>query len=68
MDQEAFNMSIRKFLKSVGVQSQHEIETAIARALAAGKLKGNESLAAKMTLTIERAGVAYTVEGSINLE
>jgi hypothetical protein len=68
MDQEAFNMSIRKFLKSVGVQSQHEIEAAIARALAAGKIKGNESLPARMTLTIERAGVVFSVEGNIDLE
>jgi hypothetical protein len=67
MNEEAFNMSIRKFLKSVGVQSQREIEHAVAGALAAGKLKGSESLPAKMTLSIEGIGVALTISGNIEL-
>ena len=54
MNRDAFNMSIRKFLKTVGVHSQREIEAAVERALASGKLKGNESLPAKMTLTAGR--------------
>ena len=68
MNPDALNMSIRKFLKMVGVQSQREIETAIERAMAAGKLKGNETLPAKMTLTID--GIAHTVsfDGKITLE
>lgn len=68
MNPDAFNMSIRKFLKVVGVQSQREIETAVERGLASGKLKGNESLPAKMTLTI--GGVDHTVsfDGKIALE
>ena len=52
MNPDAFNMSIRKFLKHVGVHSQREIEAAVERAMASGKLKGNESLPAKMTLTL----------------
>jgi len=52
----------------VGVQSQREIETAIERALAAGKLKGNETLPAKMTLTIEGAGLTVSFDGKIALE
>ena len=43
MNEEAFNMSIRKFLKTVGVRSQTEIERAVAKAIADGKLKGNEA-------------------------
>ena len=43
MNPDAFNMSIRKFLKMHGVQSQGEIETAVERAMASGKLKGNEA-------------------------
>ena len=68
MNEEVFNMSIRKFLKSVGVQSQREIENAVSRALAAGKLKGNESLPVSMTLTIPTAGVSFTIDGAIDLE
>jgi hypothetical protein len=44
LNQDAFNMSIRKFLKHVGVHSQREIESAVERALASGKLKGIEAL------------------------
>ena len=68
MNPDTLNMSVRKFLKTVGVQSQREIEEAIAKAIAAGKLKGNESLDAKMTLTL--SGVALTVafDGRISLE
>jgi hypothetical protein len=68
MNEEAFNMSIRKFLKSVGVQSQREIENSVGKALAAGKLKGSESLPAKMTLSIESIGVTLTINGNIELE
>lgn len=68
MNEEAFNMSIRKFLKSVGVQSQREIENAVGNALATGKLKGSESLPARMTLSIEGIGVTLTIDGNIELE
>ena len=67
MDQETFNMSIRKFLKSVGVQSQREIEAAVDRALASGKLKGNESLPATMTLVIAGLEVKVNFDGAIEL-
>ena len=52
MNQDTFNMSIRKFLKHVGVHSQREIEAAVERGVKSGKLKGNEKLPAKMTLTL----------------
>ena len=68
MNEENFNMSIRKFLKSVGVQSQREIEQAVAKALADGKLKGHEKLSAKVTLTIESLSVTRIIDGSIELE
>ena len=45
MDQETFNLSIRKFLKMVGVNSQREIEQAVQKAMMDGRLQGNESLA-----------------------
>lgn len=68
MNEEAFNMSIRKFLKTVGVTSQREIEKAVRAALAAGKLQGNETLAALVTLTIDGVGLSTRIDGTIALE
>jgi hypothetical protein len=68
MNDDNFNMSIRKFLKMVGVRSQHEIELAIAKALASGQLKGNETVPAKMTLTIGKAHLNVSFDGVIELE
>ena len=68
MDQDAFNMSIRKFLKHVGVHSQREIEAAVERGIAAGKLKGTEKLPAKMTLTLGGTDLSVTFDDTINLE
>jgi hypothetical protein len=68
MNQDAFNMSIRKFLKHVGVHSQREIEAAVERGIASGKLKGNERLPAKMTLTLGGTDLSVTFDDSINLE
>jgi hypothetical protein len=68
MDQETFNISIRKFLKMVGVSSQHEIEQAVQKAIEAGKLKGSETLPAKMTLEIPALGVRVPFEGEIKLK
>ena len=51
MNEDVLNMSVRKFLKKVGVTSQREIEDAVRAALSNGKLKGNEALPAKVTLT-----------------
>ena len=52
MDQETFNLSIRKFLKMVGINSQREIEQAVASALASGSIKGAEAFPAKVTLVV----------------
>ncbi len=68
MNPDAFNMSIRKFLKTVGVHSQREIEAAIEKAIATGKLKGNETLPAKMTLVVEGTALNVTFDGKISLE
>ena len=68
MNPETFNMSIRKFLKSVGVQSQREIEAAVEQAIAAGRLKGGETLPATMTLTIDGLALSVTIDGRIALE
>ncbi len=68
MDQETFNLSIRKFLKMVGVNSQREIEQAVQKALEGKKLKGGETLAAKVTLEIPALGVRVPFDGEIKLQ
>jgi hypothetical protein len=68
MDQETFNLSIRKFLKMVGVNSQREIEQAVQKALETGRLKGAETLAAKVTLEIPALGIKVPFDGEIKLQ
>jgi hypothetical protein len=67
MDEDVFNMSIRKFLKKVGVTGQREIETAVREALAAGRLGGGESLPIRVTLSLPAAGLEQVIEGEIEL-
>ena len=67
MNEDKFNMSMRKFLKVVGVTSQQEIEKAVRAAVAAGKLKGNETLNAEMVLTIGPVSLRHKVDGEIEL-
>lgn len=68
MNEEALNLSIRKFLKMVGIRSQREIEHAVAKAIADGKIRGSESFPATMRLTIGGLGLDVTLEGDIELE
>jgi hypothetical protein len=68
VNEETFNMSIRKFLKMVGVRSQGEIERAVAKAVAEGTLSGNETLPATMQLTIGAVALDVRFEGDIRLE
>lgn len=67
MDQEVFNLSIRKFLKTIGVGSQREIEHAIQDALQRRVLAGDEPLSAKVTLEIPAIGLTVPFEGEIRL-
>jgi hypothetical protein len=68
MNEEALNMSLRKFLKVVGVTSQQEIEKAIRAGVTDGKLKGKKSVQAQMVLTIGDVGLTHKVDGEIELE
>ena len=68
MNDDIFNMSVRKFLKAVGVRSQHEIEQAVTLAIASGKLKGNETLQAKMVLTVSGIDINVNFDDEIKLE
>jgi len=68
MDEETFNLSIRKFLKTVGVSSQREIEQAVARAVAAGAITGAGTLATTMRLQIPALELDVHFDGEIRLE
>lgn len=68
MNEETLNLSIRKFLKMVGVNSQREIEQAVAKAIADRTISGKESLPAKMTLEIAGLKLKVSFDGEINLE
>ena len=68
MDEETFNLSIRKFLKMVGINSQREIERAVASAIADGRIKGTESFPAVMTLEIAGLSLRTTFDGEIDLQ
>jgi hypothetical protein len=67
MDDETFNISLRKFLKMVGVSSQREIEQAVARALQERAIAGTESLPARMTLEIPGVKLQVHFDGEIRL-
>jgi hypothetical protein len=68
MDDETFNMSLRKFLKMVGVSSQREIEQAVARALQAGAIQGSETLPATMTLSVPGVKLQVSFDGELKLQ
>jgi Family of unknown function (DUF6494) len=68
MNEETFNLSIRKFLKMVGVSSQREIEQAVAKAIAARSISGTESFPAKVTLEVAGLKLSVTFDGEIRLE
>jgi hypothetical protein len=68
MNEETFNLSIRKFLKIVGVSSQREIEQAVASALAERGIAGTETFPARMTLQIPALRLDVTFDGEIKLE
>ncbi len=68
MNEDTFNLEIRKFLKQVGITSQREIEHAVLKAVETGKLNGSETLEIKMTLESPAIGVSHCIEGKIALE
>lgn len=68
MNEESMNISIRKFLKMVGVNSQREIEHAVSGAIADATLTGDETLKATMTLRIDALKLDVTYDGEIRLE
>jgi hypothetical protein len=67
MNEEALNLSIRKFLKMVGINSQREIEHAVAKAAADGAITGAESFPATMTLEVAGLKINVAFSGDIAL-
>jgi hypothetical protein len=67
MDEEALNTSIRKLLKTFGVNAQREIERAVRNAASNGKLKDNPRLPAKAVLTVGGIDLKYEIKGDIEL-
>ena len=67
MNDEALNGSVRKFLKTVGVNSQLAIEKAVRQALESGQLRGDESMPAHLTLTVDRLEVKIRFDGELRL-
>jgi len=68
MNEETFNLSIRKFLKVVGVSSQREIEQAVGKAVESGTIAGVECFPATMTLRIPGLQLEVSFEGEVRLQ
>ena len=67
MNDDVFNMEVRKFLKKVGVTAQREIEQVVRQAIESGELSGNETLRAKVVLSVEEIGLSHEITGDIAL-
>ncbi|HMC18314.1 MAG TPA: DUF6494 family protein [Gemmatimonadales bacterium] len=67
MNDEAFNLSVRKFLKHFGVDAQREIEKSVDAAVRSGKLKGTETLKARARLEIQGLPLNLVIEHDITL-
>ena len=68
MDEETFNLSIRKFLKIVGITSQREIEQAVRKALEEGRIQGDETFPASVTLVVPDLNLSFKIDGEIRLQ
>ncbi|MDX1464566.1 MAG: DUF6494 family protein [Halomonas sp.] len=68
MNDDTFHHSIRKLLKNVGVNTQQEIEQAVRQALADGRLKGDETLPARVTVEVAGLELDLDFTGDITLE
>jgi hypothetical protein len=68
MQEETFNLSIRKFLKIVGINSQREIEQAVRKAIEDGRIEGNEAFPATVTLEVAGLNLKFKIDGEIRLQ
>jgi hypothetical protein len=67
VDEETFNMSVRKYLKKLGVTAQREIEAGVREQIAAGALSGDETLEVSTTVVVRGLGRDIVVDGTIPL-
>lgn len=67
MNEDTFNIEVRRFLKQMGVSSQREIENAVRKAVETGRLTGDEKLKASARIQIEEIGLDHKIEGEIAL-
>lgn len=68
MQEETFNLSIRKFLKVMGINSQREIEQAVRKAIEDGRIDGNETFPATVTLEVAGLNLKFKIDGEIRLQ
>lgn len=68
MNEETFNLSMRKFLKTVGINSQRAIEHAVDQAVSSGAIQGNETFPATVTLEIAGLKLKLEINEDIKLE
>ena len=68
MDEDIFNLEIRKFLKKVGITSQREIEKAVRNTVSVGKITGEETLNVSATLKLDKIDLEEKIEGHIKLK
>ena len=68
MDEEVFNMQLRRFLKKVGIQSQREIEQAVRQGIETGTITSSEKLNAQVLLRVPAVGVDVIIEDEITLQ
>jgi hypothetical protein len=68
MDEELFNLELRKFLKRFGITAQREIETAVRAAVVRGAISGRETLPVRATLAIPGVLPDLRIDGEIALE
>jgi hypothetical protein len=67
MDDEVLNMSVRRFLKKLGVTAQREIELAVREQLDAGRLEEEKTLSARATVSVRGLPKEIVVTDEIEL-
>ena len=65
MDDEKINISVRKFLKNVGITSQRKIEEKIRDKFKSGEIKGINKIKVKATITSDTLGLNESIDGEI---
>jgi len=67
LDEQVFNLEMRRLLKRFGVSAQREVERAVWSAIEAGQLSGDEALQASVTLAIDSLSLRFHIEDTIAL-